>query len=126
MCMKCTRHYHTLLQRDVENLTQKKSENVEGKEETHVAALIVSEHVLLITCKVNIIALGGSSTIARALIDRGSSTSCVHEQIAQHLRLARSKKNIMVEGVGETTMRTQGSVWFQFCGMEDDPGKNRG
>ena len=44
-----------------------------------MAALSDSEQVLLMTCKVKVIALNGSSTIARALIDPGSSTSFVHE-----------------------------------------------
>ena len=43
MCKKFPRHHHTLLHRDVDNLTQKKSGNTEGKEEAHVAALRVSE-----------------------------------------------------------------------------------
>ena len=34
MCKKCTRHHHTLLHRDADNLAQKKPENVEGKEES--------------------------------------------------------------------------------------------
>ena len=38
ICKKCTRHHHTLLHWDVDNLTQRKSENEEGKEETHVVA----------------------------------------------------------------------------------------
>ena len=108
MCKKCTRYHHTLLHRDADNSTQKKPENAEAKEEAHVtvAALSVSEQVLLMTCKVKVTAPNGSSTIARALIDPGSSTSFVHERIAQLLRLPRSKKNVMVEGVGGTTTPT--------------------
>ena len=75
------------------------------------------------TCKVKVTASDGSSTIARALIDPGSSTSFVHERIAQHLRLSRSKKNVMVEGVGGITTPTRGSVWFQVSGIEDDAEK---
>ena len=70
--------------------------------------------------KVKVTAPNGFSTIARALIDPGSSTSFVHERIAQHLRLPRSKKNVMVEGVGGTSTPTRGSVWFQVSGVEDD------
>ena len=47
MCKKCTRHHHTLLRRDVDNLTQKTPENTEGKEEAHVVALSISEQVLI-------------------------------------------------------------------------------
>ena len=66
----------------------------EGKEEAHVAALSVSEQVLLMTCKVKVTASDGSSTIARALIDPGSSTSLVHERIAQHLYVFRVVRRI--------------------------------
>ena len=95
------------------------------KEEAHVAALSVSEQVLLMTCKVKVTAPNGSSTIARALIDPGSSTSFVHvhERIAQLVHLPRIKKNVMVEGVGGTTTPTRGSVWFQVSGVEDDAEK---
>ena len=65
----------------------------------------------------------GFSTIARALIDPGSSTSLVHERIAQHLRLPPSKKNVMGEAVVGITTPTQGSVWFQVSGVEDDAEK---
>ena len=58
------------------------------------------------TFKVKVTAPNGFSTIARALIDPGSSTSLVNEQIAQLLCLPRSKKNVMVEGVGGTTTPT--------------------
>ena len=96
---------------DADNSTQKKPDNAEAKEEAHVAAPSVSEQVLLMTCKVKVTAQVGSSTIARALIDTGSSTLLVQERIEQLLRLPRSKKNIMVEEVGGTTTPTGGSVW---------------
>ena len=44
----------------------------------------------------------------------------VHERIAQQLPLPRSKKNVMVEGVGGTSTPTPSSVWFQISGVEDD------
>ena len=65
-------------------------------------ALGVSEQVLLTTCKVKVTAADGSSTIVRALIDPGSSASFVHERLAQHLCLPRSKKNARVESVAGT------------------------
>ena len=70
-------------------LSQKKSEKEDGREETHVPALSVNEQVLLMTCKVKVTAADGSSTLARALIDPGSSALFVHERLAQHLCLPR-------------------------------------
>ena len=125
MCKKCTRHHHTLLHRDAEDLTQRKPENMEGKKETQVAARSVSKQVLLMMCKLKVSAPDGSSTIARALFDSGSSTSFVHERIEEHLRLPYNKKNVMVEGVGGTRKPTWGSIWFQVSGVEDNAEKIR-
>ena len=61
MCRKCARHRHTLLNRDADNSTQRKPDNAEAKEKAHVAALSVTEQVLLMTCKVNVTAPNGSS-----------------------------------------------------------------
>ena len=63
----------------------------------------------------------GSSTIARALVDPGSSASYVQERLAQHLRLPCKNKNIyvMFQGVAGSCTRTRDSVWFQVSGVED-------
>ena len=57
-----------------------------GEFETHVLALSVR--------KVKVTKCNGSSTIAKALINPGSSASFAHEQLAQHLHLQRSNKNV--------------------------------
>ena len=106
MCKKYTRHHHTLLHWDADNLTQKKPENAEAR----IVSLSVAEQVLLMTCKVKVTAPNGFSTIVRAINVPGSSTSFVHERIAQLLRLLRVKQNVIMEGVGGTTTPTRGSV----------------
>ena len=74
-------------------------------------------------CKVEVTSPDGSSTIARALIDPGSSASFVHEQIVPHICLPRSNKNARVEGVAGTITATRGSVWFKVSGVEDKADK---
>ena len=76
-------------------------------------------------CKVNVTTAEWSSTIARALIDSGSSAAFVHEKLAQHLhvRLPHSNKNARVEGGAGTSTPTQGSIWFEVSGIEDDTEK---
>ena len=70
------------------------------------------------TCKVKTTTADGSSTIARALIDPGSTASFVHERLAQHLCLRRNKKNEIVEGVDgdstcmHTVFRMVPGVWY--------------
>ena len=80
---KCTKNHHTLLHRNADSLSQKPEED--DKEETRVVALSVSEQVLLhvMTCKVKVTIADGSSIIARARIDPGSSASFIHERLAQ-------------------------------------------
>ena len=103
MCKNCTRNHHTLLHRNADRVPQEKPKRDDKVEETHVAALTVSEEVLLMTCKVKVTAADGSSTIARALIDPRSSASYVHERLAQHLRLPSKNKNVMVDGVADAS-----------------------
>ena len=81
MRKKCTKHHHTLLHRNANYLSLKKPEKEDGKEDTHGAALNVSEQVLLMTCKVKVTAADayGSSTIVRALINPGPSVSFVQK-----------------------------------------------
>ena len=69
---------NTLLHRDADCLPQNKSDE-DGKKETEVAALITSEQVLLMTCIVKVTVSEGSRTVARAVIDPGSSASYVHK-----------------------------------------------
>ena len=113
---------HVLVHRDADSLPQRKPE-ADGKEETQVAVLTASEQVLLMTCKIKVIVADGSSTIARALIDPGSSVSCDYERLAQHLRLSRKNKNVIVEGVAVASARTRGSICFQVSGVEDNSEK---
>ena len=82
---KSTKHHRTLLHSDTDCLQQRKPEEDDKVEETHVVALTVSEQVLLMTCKVKVTTVDGSSTKARALLIPRSSASYVHERLAQHL-----------------------------------------
>ena len=85
-------HHYMLLHIGMPTVYHKKMSEEDGKEDTHITALSVSEQALLITCKVNVTTADGSSTITRALIDPGSSASFVHERLAKHLCLPRIKK----------------------------------
>ena len=106
MCKQCPKKHHTLLHRNADSVPQEKAKTDDKVEETHVVALTVNEQVLLMTGKVKVTAADRSSTIARALIDPGSSASYSHERLAQHLRLPRKSKNVIVEGVTGSSTRT--------------------
>ena len=83
MCKKCTKNHHTcmFLHRDANSSPQEKPKQLQDNkvEETHITALTMSEQVLLMTCKVKVTMADGSSTIARALIDSGSSALYINE-----------------------------------------------
>ena len=80
MSKKCPKkHHHTLLHRDADSVPLRQPDEDGKEEETHVVALTASEQVVLMICQVKVTAADGSSTIAKALTDPGSSASYVHE-----------------------------------------------
>ena len=124
LCRKCSRCHHTLLHFETDSTTKgTKKEGTEEvrKEKCHLApAPKTCEQVLLMTCKLKVHAPDGSNTIARGLIDTGSSTSYISERLVQRLRLRRRKKSTVVEGVtGSTVARTRGSVDFYISNAGD-------
>ena len=103
---KCTKNHHTLLDRDADSAPQEKPKVDTKVEETHVVVLTLSKQVLLMTCKVKVLVADESSTIARALINPGSSVSYLHEGLVQHLCLPHKKKKLIVEGVAGSSTCT--------------------
>ena len=118
LCKKCNRYHHTLLHMDgifkakgdktmeATKVATKGSEEGTGKEKCHLAATSRCEQVLLMTCKLKVISEDGSSTIARASIDPGSSGSYVTERLVQLLRMPRTRRNALADGIADSTTRT--------------------
>jgi hypothetical protein len=65
----------------------------------HAAMTKISSNVLLMSCRVLVIAPDGSTVNARALLDSGSTVSFVSERLAQTLRLPRSQQQATIHGV---------------------------
>ena len=96
-CQKCQRSHHTWLHLNKEaspqrqtNTSPSMSENTPDNVTSHLSQLSDHHHqVSLATYQVRVIAPDGSTTIARALLDLGSSTcTCfVTECLVQHLYL---------------------------------------
>ena len=57
---------------------------------SNAATTRISSNILLMTCRVLVIAPDGSTVNARALLDSGSTVSFISERLAQALRLPRS------------------------------------
>ena len=114
MCKKCRKQHHTLLHKEADT----KSE--EGKEptgSTYTASSRERKEVLLMTCRVNVMASDGSVTQARALLDCAASTSLVTERLVQRLRLPRRHSNFTIDGVAGCNVRPRGTVSFKVAGI---------
>ena len=108
-CQKCQKLHHTLLHQPQETTSSRamssNSSNVQLPNAEPVAAASnaattrISSNVLLMTCRVLVIAPDGSTVNARALLDSGSTVSFVSERLAQTLRLPRSQQQATIYGV---------------------------
>ena len=101
MCKKCGKHHHTLLHKEADSKLGKAKEPSKA---ACAAPSRQSEEVLLMTCRVKVIAPDGSITQARALLDCAASTSLITERLAQRLRLPRLRSprqpsNFTIKGV---------------------------
>ena len=103
-CRKCQKPHHTLLHRE-EKKEQDQSTDKNPTVPSHPITSCVSQakvnaQILLMTCRVKVVAPDGSSTQARALLDSASSTCFVSERLAQLLRLPRSRCHAHIFGIG--------------------------
>ncbi|XP_018407519.1 PREDICTED: uncharacterized protein LOC108783448 [Cyphomyrmex costatus] len=58
--------------------------------------------VLLATARIQVCSSSGRTDVIRALLDQGSVTSLISENLAQRLRLSRTRVAVSVTGIGET------------------------
>ena len=83
--MKCHKYHHTLLH--IEAGPKKEGVKTErtkvSRDMTYEAPTKRSEEVLLMTCRVEVMAPDGSGTQARALLDCAASTSLIMECFAK-------------------------------------------
>ena len=96
MCRKCHKFHHTLLHKEAET---KPEETKKPTNTTYAAPSRRGEEVLLMTCRVEVMAPDGSITQARALLDCAASTSLITERLAQQLHLPRRSSNFTINGV---------------------------
>ena len=105
MCKRCHKYHHTLLHRE---LVTKPEEAKKLSSTTYAASSRRGEEVLLMTCRVEVMAPEGSVTQARALLDCAASTSLVTERLAQQLRLLQLPGNFTINGVAGFNVAAQG------------------
>ena len=84
---------------------------------TYLVPATRGEEVLLMTCRVKVIAPDGTVTQARALLDSAASTSLISERLAKQLRLARRSCNFKINGVAGINVHPNGLVKFKVAGV---------
>ena len=90
------------------------------KDVTYVAPSKRGEEVLLMTCRVKVIAPDGTVMQARALLDSAASTSLITERLAKKLRLPRRHSNVQITGVAGIDIRPKGTAKFKVAGVKGD------
>lgn len=114
-CRKCQKPHHTLLHID-EKLPDPQGRGANSTEPlnsivSHISQAVVKSHVLLMTCRVQVVAVDGSSTPARALLDSGSSTSFISERLA---RLPRTPHRAQIIGIGNLSHKSANQSVVRF------------
>ena len=108
-CKDCRKPHHSLMHiAPTKRETEPRCAKSPSTEDTVVASTHVSQlhncrQVLLMTCRVKIVAPDGSTTHARALLDSASSTSFITERLVQRLRLVRRNCSVKISGIGATS-----------------------
>ena len=87
MCNKCWKYHLTLLHIEED---AKKEEGPKKSKGTYMyaAPLTQGKEVLVMTCRVKVIAPDGSVTQARALLNSAASTSVITERLTRQLQLS--------------------------------------
>lgn len=97
-CHECQRPHHSLLHQASKD-SPTRGKGLENISATVHAAPMIKPNALLMTCQILVTANNGLCTKVCALLDAGSSTSFVSEQLAKSLNLCRHKQSITVTGV---------------------------
>ena len=121
-CRKCQKPHHTWLhiERDA-GASKAKGPTTTKAISSHASHLeTCHQQVLLMTYRVKIVAPGGYTTQARALLDSASSTSFITERLAQHLGLRRTRHSLTISGIGgiEARSAARGIVSFEITNSQ--------
>jgi len=111
-CKECQKRHHTLLHfPDAPKLDVQASPSPAtattvaptNDVSSHIVAKAISaRQILLATARVRVHSVHGRSQWARALIDQGSASSFITENLVQSLRLPKLNTAVRVTGIGDT------------------------
>lgn len=121
-CFKCSRPHNTMLHIFSE---QKASPSIEANKGRMVSEKLVSvpetmsmnahasisaEHVLLSTAVVSVMDANGNMVPCRVLLDSGTQTNFISEEMVQILKLRKIKIDHLINGIGETSQLATSAV----------------
>ncbi|XP_049291458.1 uncharacterized protein LOC125768171 [Anopheles funestus] len=120
-CKKCRKRHHTLLCPSLLQVTDSPSLRQHNDTPTTSTMSSVVEPIscassgqrkttLLATAAVIIVDDDGKEYIARALLDSGSDTCFITENLAQQLKSRKEKNNLKISGISSTTTTTKYSI----------------
>ncbi|XP_049286907.1 uncharacterized protein LOC125765617 [Anopheles funestus] len=120
-CKKCRKRHHTLLCPSLLQVTDSPSLRQHNDTPTTSTMSSIVEPIscassgqrkttLLATAAVIIVDDDGKEYIARALLDSGSDTCFITENLAQQLKSRKEKNNLKISGISSTTTTTKYSI----------------
>lgn len=78
------------------------------------------KNVFMLTVVLKVVDCYGQEHMARALLDCASQPNIISENMAQILRLQRSRVNVLIHGVGEKPQQARNSVRTQIRSRKED------
>ncbi|XP_060846095.1 uncharacterized protein LOC132925744 [Rhopalosiphum padi] len=131
-CFKCGKTHNTLLHivqhkinNDARSITEGKSNHSSTQIDVNSSISAHShdknyEQVLLSTAIVRVFGENKSSSLCRALLDSGSQSNFITEELVQCLKLKRSKTNHQISGIGTTVQHAHSYVIAQVKSKFND------
>ncbi|XP_058836400.1 uncharacterized protein LOC131692979 [Topomyia yanbarensis] len=80
----------------------------------------VEKNVFMLTAIIKVVDRYGKEHLARALLDCASQPNLISEQMAQLLRLKRSKTNVLIQGIGKQPQNARESVHVQILSRKEE------
>ena len=105
-CKKCHRSHHLWLHSDSKREDRKAAKAGQHSQKlavvvtTNVSHTVQHKHLLLMTCKFQILHPDRSTTQAKALLDSGLSTSLISKRLVQRHGLKPKQLNLRISGIG--------------------------
>jgi len=119
-CYKCHKAHNTLLhlitpqKHNVKNSDEASNKQAANTSTSAHASSIDHENVLLSTAVVRAIGKCTISILCRSLLDSGSQSNFITEEIVQALKLKKIKTNHQINGIGSVTQHAHSYVHARF------------